>query len=334
MSLPSNAIFLAHARIKTHIHHTPLLSSTTLNAALGHDIVFKAEGFQKIGAFKARGAMNTLLKLKEEGRLPQRVCAFSSGNHAQAVAWAAQILGIKAHIFIPKTASQTKIQATRSYGAKVTLSENRKSAEFDANALVSESVYIIPPYDHDDVIAGQGTACFEALQDGVNPDAVFAPCGGGGLLSGTLMAVKEFGSQAQVFGAEPLKANDAAMSLRAGKIIGFDTAPDTIADGARTLAISARTFAYLQQLSGFFEVTENDIMYWTQWLTHLLKVSVEPTSAVAMAGAVHYLKTQTTRKRVLIILSGGNIGPDTQRQVWAQDYLTKGLVFGRQGGEA
>jgi threonine dehydratase len=171
------------------------------------------------------------------------------------------------------------------------------------------------------VIAGQGTACLEALQDGDMPDAIFATCGGGGLLSGTWLAAQRLAPKAAVFGAEPKMANDAAQSYRSGRIVSFSESPMTIADGARTLHISERTFHYLRQLAGFYEVEEREIIYWTQWLQHLLKVSVEPTAAAAMASAHQWLKAQKTKKRALVILSGGNLDTASQRLIWQEDYL-------------
>jgi threo-3-hydroxy-L-aspartate ammonia-lyase len=321
MLLPASAVADAYARIACHINATPLLSSHTLDHQLGHRIVFKAEGFQKVGAFKARGALNTLLSLKEEGRLPASVCAYSSGNHAQAVAWAAKLLGVKATIFIPKNASAIKIQATRAYGADVVVTENRAAAEEGVKALVKQGVYLIPPYDHDMVIAGQGTAAFEALQGGAEPDAIFAPCGGGGLISGTWLAAQALRPEAQVFACEPLNANDAARSLRSGKIEAYTGTPDTLADGARTPSVSERTFAYLKQISGIYEISEAEMILWTQVLSHLLKVAVEPTSAMAMAGANAWLATQDGPRKVLIVLSGANISPETYAKVWAEDRL-------------
>ena len=180
-----------------------------------------------------------------------------------------------------------------------------------------EGAFFVHPSDNDDVIAGQGTACLEALQDGAKPDAIFATCGGGGWLAGSFLAAQGI----PVFGAEPAIANDAARSLRDGKIFGFDATPMTVADGARTLHISERTFYYLKQLAGFYEIAERDIVYWTQWLQHLLKLSVEPTSAVAMAAAQAWLKNQTSKKRVLVLLSGSNLDAATQRHIWAENYL-------------
>jgi threo-3-hydroxy-L-aspartate ammonia-lyase len=319
MLLTPSVIADAHSRIACHIHHTPLLSSAALNRKLGHKIVFKAEGFQKVGAFKARGALNTLLWLKEQGQLPASVCAYSSGNHAQAVAWAAKLMGVKATIFIPKNASAIKIQATRAYGADVVITEDRAAAEDGVKDLIKNGAYLIPPYDHDMVIAGQGTATYEALTDGAEPDAIFAPCGGGGLISGTWLAAQALRPQAEVFACEPLNANDAARSLRSGKIELYDGTPETLADGTRTPYVSERTFAYLKKISGIYEITEADIILWTQVLTHLLKIVVEPTSAMGMAGAHRWLETQSSPRTVLIILSGANVSPQTHARIWAED---------------
>jgi threonine dehydratase len=311
----------AHKRLAPFIKRTPLVESTLLNQWLGHEILFKAECFQTTGAYKIRGALNTLLALKEQGKLPQKVVAFSSGNHAQAVAWSAAKLGIKATVFMPAFVSKIKQQATRSYGAEVVLTASRKEAEEKTREAEKNGAYLIPPFDHDMEIAGQGTACFEALSDGANPDAIFAPCGGGGLLSGTFLAKQLLKSDTLVFAGEPAQANDATRSYNSGAIVSFPDSPNTIADGAKTLVVAERTFHYLKQLNGFFEVEEEDIIYWTQWLTHLLKTPVEPTSAVAMGAAYQWLATQKTKQRVLVILSGANIAPETHRAIWEKDYL-------------
>lgn len=316
-----NAIAEASTRIAPYIHRTPLVQSTLLNKLLGHEVIFKAECFQKTGAFKVRGALNTLLSLKEQGCLPEKVVAFSSGNHAQAVAWGCAQLGVKATICLPGFVSPIKRQATESYGATVINTPDRKTAEARTAEEAAKGAYVIPPFDHDMVITGQGTACFEAITDGAEPDAVFSPCGGGGLMSGTYLAAKLLKPDTLVFGGEPLQANDAAQSYRAGKIIGFDTSPPTIADGVRTPSITPRTFQYLRQLDGFFEIPEEEIIRWTQIITHLLKISCEPTSAVAMAAGAQWLATQSSSKRILVILSGGNIAHETYRRIWEKDYL-------------
>ena len=314
----------AQARLNGHINRTPILQSQILNKALNADIYFKCEGFQKVGAFKARGALNTLLALKEQNQLPQRVITYSSGNHAQAIAWAARKVGIKCTVIIPKVASAVKKAAAVSYGANLIIAETRKEAENLTHEFAKDpDVLFIPPYDNDMVIAGQGTSTLEAWQDEGGFDAVFAPCGGGGLLSGTYLATRLMSRTAKVFAGEPVTANDAARSYKTGKIVKYDDAPSTIADGVRTLSISERTFKYLRKLDGFYEISEEEIIYWTQWLIHLLKVSIEPTSALGMAAASKWLSKQKSSKKVLIILSGANADKATFKTVWEKDYLAE-----------
>lgn len=317
-----NVVTAAYNRIKTYINETPLLQSDALNKLLNSRIYFKFEGMQKVGAFKSRGALNTLLHLKEQGKLPQEVVAFSSGNHAQAVAWAARKLGIKATIIVPSVASPIKIAATRSYGAEVIITKERQEAE-DLAHEKAKTAFLLPPYDHDDVIAGQGTAAFEAWTKEGGFDAVFAPCGGGGLISGTYLATQLFSDKAKVFACEPLMANDAAESYRIGAIKRFEKSPMTIADGTRTLSISERTFQYIKKLNGFYEISEEEIIYWTQWLTHLLKINLEPTCALGMAGAYKYIKEGYTSAKILVIVSGGNVDPSTYLKIWEKSYLDK-----------
>ncbi|AIL65179.1 L-threonine dehydratase catabolic TdcB [Rickettsiales bacterium Ac37b] len=312
----------AYNRIKGYLHRTPILYSTFLNHLLGSNIFFKAEALQKVGSFKVRGALNTLLALNEQGDLPKQVVAFSSGNHAQAVAWAAKILDIESTIYMSPNSSLLKRQATKSYGANVMVASSRIEAEERAKEYTDKNAYFIHPSNNDYIIAGAGTACFEALQDiPTNIDAIFAPCGGGGLLSGTYLAVQKLAPGVNVYGAEPIEANDASKSLKLGNIIKFQDEPSTIADGARTLAVSDKTFEYLKNLSGIYEITEPEIIYWTCWLMHLLKVMCEPTSALSMAAAVHWLKTQKPGKNLLVILSGGNIDHYTFNNLWKQNYL-------------
>lgn len=316
------AVTMAYNRIKSRINKTPLLQSTTLNKMLSCNIYFKFEGMQKVGAFKARGALNTLLSLQEKGQLPNEVVAYSSGNHAQAVAWAAKALGVKATIIVPSIASPVKIAATKSYGAEVIVTKERQEAE-DLAHEKSKTCFLLPPYDHDDVIAGQGTAAFEAWATEDKFDAVFAPCGGGGLISGTYLATRLFSETAKVYAVEPAMANDAAQSFKTGVIKRFPTSPMTIADGTRTLSISERTFQYIKKLDGFYEISEDNIIYWTQWLAHLLKINLEPTSAMGIAGVYEWIKKGNINKKILVILSGGNIDPATYLKIWEHDYLTK-----------
>ncbi|NAY90299.1 serine/threonine dehydratase [Muricauda sp. JGD-17] len=322
MSLKLDDIKKARSRIGPYINKTPILTSSLLNQWLGHEIFFKAENFQKIGAFKARGACNTIAWLKEQGNRPSKIVANSSGNHAQAVAYAASSFGIPVTIFMPEYSSKIKIQATKSYGAEVVLSKTRIITDEKVQEAASEkSVYWIPPFNHNQVICGQGTAVYESLRDLENVDAVFAPCGGGGLLSGSLIATRGLSPKTQVIGVEPLNANDAAESLRKGSIQRLSTVPNTLADGAMTMAVGDITFEYLKQLDDFFEIEEHHIVYWTQWLTHLLKCRIEPTCAMSMEAVRRWLGTKKTKKRVLVVISGGNMDQATTQKIWQKDWL-------------
>jgi threonine dehydratase len=312
----------ARKRISSFINQTPVLESQLLNSWLGHKLFFKAECFQKTGAFKLRGALNMMLKAKEEGRLGSHVVASSSGNHAQAVAYAAKMLGVKATIYSPQNVSQVKAAATQYYGATLNLSATRKEADQKvAEAASQPGVLWMPPFNHNDIIAGQGTAALEALGQTGRVDAVFAPVGGGGLVSGTLISTQSLFPKTSVIGVEPLVANDAAESLRTGVIQSLPEQPNTLADGAATLQVGDKTFAHLKALDGFYEVDEPTIAYWTQWLQHLLKIHVEPTCAMSMGGVVEWLKLHSSEQKVLVMLSGGNIDQQKMLKIWQNDYL-------------
>ena len=314
----------ARRRINPYITDTPILSSSLLNKWLGHEIYFKAEGFQKVGAFKARGACNTIAWLIENGQKPEHIIANSSGNHAQAIAWASQMHGIPSSIFMPAFSSKVKIQATASYNAEVLLCESRDDADKRVKeASEKKGTYWIPPFNHEKVIYGQGTATYEAIKSLEDIDAVFAPCGGGGLLSGTLIATRGLAPKAEVIGAEPINANDASISLKKGTIHRLTEKPNTLADGAMTMAVGDITFKYLKMLDDLMEVSESEMIYWTQWLTHLLKVRTEPTSALSMEAARKWLKKQTAKKKIVIILTGSNIDQATNLKIWENDFLTE-----------
>jgi threonine dehydratase len=312
----------AEKRISSFINKTPVLESQLLNSWLGHKLFFKAECFQKTGAFKLRGALNMMLKAREEGRLGSQVVASSSGNHAQAVAYAAKILGVKATIYSAQNLSQVKAAATKYYGATLDLSATRKEADQKvAEAASKPGILWMPPFNHNDIIAGQGTAALEALGQTGEVNAVFAPVGGGGLVSGTLISTQSLFPNTSVIGVEPLAANDAAESLRSGFIQSLPVQPNTLADGAATLQVGEKTFPHLQALDGFYEVDETKIAYWTQWLQHLLKIHVEPTCAMSMGGVVEWLKLQSCEQKVLVMLSGGNIDQQKMLKVWQDDHL-------------
>ena len=314
----------ARRRIVGSVHRTPVVSSHLLNHWLGHEVFFKAECLQKVGAFKARGALNAVAAyIETHGKAPKRVIANSSGNHAQAVAWSCNEREIPCTIYMPEDTSAVKVQGTRSYGAEVVLLPSRMEVDAATESAAREDgVFWIPPYNHEWVIAGQGTVVAEALEQiegGI--DAVFAPCGGGGLLSGSLVSGRQLDPQMQVIGVEPANADDAFRSREKGKIVKLDASPNTLADGARTLSLGSITFPHVQQADGFYRCSEDRLIYWTQWLNHLLKLRIEPTGAMATEGLWQWMQTQDPGKRVLVILSGGNMDAKTCRAVWDSDYL-------------
>jgi threonine dehydratase len=318
-----NDIKIASKRISSYIQKTPILESNLLNKCLGSRVLFKAECLQLTGAFKVRGAINTLAKLAESGQLPKRVVANSSGNHAQAVAYAAQLFGVKATIFSTKNVSAVKAAATRHYGADLILFDTRVEADEAVKEASGQNNTIwIPPFNHPDIILGQGTLMLDTYEQVGDVDAVFAPCGGGGLLSGTLLATRALNQHTKVIGAEPLAANDAAQSLRNKHIVSLQQPPVTLADGAATPSVGELTFPFLQQLDGLVEVSEERIAYWTQWLQHLLKIHVEPTCAMSMQAVIEWLANTPKDQKVLVLLSGGNIDQAKMSQIWQQDYLT------------
>jgi len=313
----------AQERIQDYVVTTPMLQSSRLNEWLGHRIYFKAEHLQRVGAFKARGGCNAIRSLLEKHDKVEGVHARSLGNHAQAVAWAAGLFNVPATIYMPKTVSPVKAQATRGYGAKVVLYDDAVEVDAIEQQINNQPGHFwISPFNDAAVIAGQGTATVEALaQMPHRPDALFAPCGGGGLLSGMLVAARHLAPTTQVIGVEPANANDAWQSLQAGHIKALTNPSDTVADGARTNVVGDITFAHLQQLDDFFTVPEERIIYWTQWLQHLLKMHIEATSAMAMDAVVEWLRKQSTTKTVMVLLSGGNIDAAMMRRLWAEDQL-------------
>lgn len=324
MTQDPNNVRLAYDRIKDYLHYTPVLRSEVLNEMLGCDIYFKADSLQKTGAFKVRGVLNHLLALKEKGELPKQVVGYSTGNHGIGLAWAAGKLGIKARIYLPENTSPVKQRAAAYYGAEVIYTATRAEAEAKTKYDGSNGFYYMHPSDSDYTIAGAGTVCYEALlhMEDKKPDAIFASCGGGGLLSGTYLAKELLSPSSALIGCEPLQANDTFLSLKQNSIFRFTESPDTIADGLRTLGISERTFAYLKKLDGFYLVNEYKILYWTAWLIHLLKIACEPSCAMNMAAVIEWLKTCGKKSpTILVLISGGNIDPTLYKQLWQEDYL-------------
>jgi threonine dehydratase len=320
----------AYDRLKGKVHRTPLLHSHLLNEKFfqGVQVFFKAEMFQKTGAFKVRGAMNTLLHLQEKCELPAEIVTVSSGNHAQAMAYACGQFSIPLTVYMGQDTSPLKRQATQSYGAKIILTVDRFEAEKAVKQAIGQGAYYVPPFDHEDIIAGQGTACYEALEDLISQnhhiDGIFVTCGGGGWLSGTYLAAQILQPKAHVYGAEPAQVDDATRSYQTGVIHRLEKIPQTIADGARTPAVSKRTFEYIQKCHDFITAEEDEIIHWTAVLNHYLKVIVEPTSAVAVVALFKAIERGDFKKgdTCLVMLSGGNIDPSTQLLVSKNAILT------------
>lgn len=307
LPLPTLAdISAAHARIAPYIHRTPLIGSASIDARLGSRLLLKCENMQRAGAFKIRGALNALSQLSEAER-GRGVVAFSSGNHAQGVALAGKILGIRTTIVIPEGANQAKVDATRGYGAEVVQIGVHDATRGEvAKKIAAESgASIIPPFDDDRVIAGAGTVGLEIHQDLSEVENVFVPLGGGGLLAGTAMALTSLKPGVRVYGVEPLAGNDGQRSFRSGEIVRIDP-PQTIADGARTTAIGIRNFAIIRErVTDILSVDDAELLDVLKYVMYRTKLVIEPTGALAIAALL------TGKVRVkgpsVAVISGGNI---------------------------
>ncbi|KVW40283.1 serine dehydratase [Burkholderia ubonensis] len=297
----------AATRIAGIAHRTPVHTSRTLNQLIGAEVFVKCENFQRMGAFKFRGAFNALSKFSPEQR-KAGVVAFSSGNHAQGIALSAQILGIPATIVMPHDAPASKIAATKGYGADVVVYDRyAEDREAIGRRLADEQgLTLIPPYDHPDVLAGQGTAAKELFDEVGTLDALFVPMGGGGLLSGTALSTRALAPQCELYGVEPEAGNDGQRSLRSGQIVHIDT-PKTIADGAQTQHIGNYTFAIIKRdVNDILTASDADLVNAMKFFATRMKMIVEPTGCLGLAAALN-AKESLKGKRVGIIVSGGNI---------------------------
>lgn len=296
----------AATRIADHVHRTPVLTSTALDETSGRKLFFKCENFQRVGAFKIRGACNALLQIPEPD-LPVGVVTHSSGNHAQGVALAARLRGIPAYIVMPNNAPAVKKAAVAGYGAKIfECAPTLKAREATAAAIQRETgATFISPYDHPHIIAGQGTAALEFVEEVPNLDVLLAPVGGGGLLSGTCLVAAAH--KIPVYGAEPAGADDAARSFAAGERI-MQTGPDTIADGLLT-SLGDLTWPVIRDgVAGIITVRDDEIIAALRLVWERMKIVIEPSAAVAVAAAVSAdFKSRLNYQRVGIILSGGNV---------------------------
>ena len=295
-----------HTRIKPFIHKTPVLSSSLINEMVGADIVFKCENFQKMGAFKMRGAANAILSLSDKER-QRGVVTHSSGNFAQAVSLAAQKLGVKAYIVMPENAPQVKKDGVKTYKGEIIECESTPQArQTTANRIKEEKgATFLHPSNQDEVIFGNSTAAMELLEEQPNLDVIVTPVGGGGLIAGTALAAYYFSNNCKVIGGEPKNADDAFRSKQSGKI-EYNSTVNTIADGLRT-HLGDRNFPIIQTyVDKIIRVEEVEIIEAMQLIWERMKIIVEPSSAVALAAVLKH-KEEFATKNVGIILSGGNV---------------------------
>jgi len=297
-------------RLRGPAHRTPVLTSRRLDEELGLHAFLKCENFQRVGAFKFRGAFNALSCFTQEQR-SGGVVAYSSGNHAQAVALAAQLLDIEATIVMPLDAPASKVAATQGYGARVVTydryTEDRE--EIGRTVAAEQGATVVPPYDHPDIIAGQGTAALELFEEAGPLDALLVPLGGGGLLSGSLLAAGELAPDCMVYGVEPEAGDDGRQSLQAGRIVHIDS-PRTIADGAQTQHLGELTFPIIRErVTDVLTVSDDELVAELRVLASTLKVVAEPTGCLALAG-LRQLAPRLAGMRVGVVISGGNVDLD------------------------
>lgn len=297
----------AAERIRGHAHRTPVLTSRTLNGQLGAEVFFKCENYQRMGAFKFRGAFNALARFDDQQR-KAGVVAFSSGNHAQGIALAARLLGIPATIVMPHDAPAAKVAATREYGATV-VSYDRYSEDREAigrELARQHGLTLIPPYDHPDIIAGQGTATLELLQETGPLDALFVCLGGGGLLAGAALATRALAPQCTLYGVEPAAGNDGQQSFRSGQLVHIET-PVTLADGAQTQQLGNYTFAIIKRdVNDILTATDPQLVDAMRFFAERMKMVVEPTGCLGLAAA-REMGRALEGKRVGVLVSGGNV---------------------------
>lgn len=297
----------AASRIAGVAHRTPVQTSRTLNEIMGAEVFFKCENFQRMGAFKFRGAFNALSKFSPEQR-KAGVVAFSSGNHAQGIALSAKILNIPATIVMPHDAPAAKVAATKGYGANVLVYDRyTDDREAIGRRLAEENgLTLIPPYDHPDVLSGQGTAAKELFEEVGVLNYLFVPLGGGGLLSGSALSTRALAPQCVLYGVEPEAGNDGQQSFRSGEIVHIET-PKTIADGAQTQHLGNYTFGIIKRdVNDILTASDADLVSAMKFFAARMKMVVEPTGCLGLAAALNK-KESLKGKRVGILISGGNI---------------------------
>jgi len=300
-------VLAAARRLQGVAHRTPVMTSRTLDERLGSTLFLKCENLQRAGAFKFRGAYHAISRLSLRERT-RGVLTYSSGNHAQAIALASRLLGAAATIVMPKDAPAAKRRATEGYGARIVDYEpaTEKREEVARRLQAEGDPILIPPFDHPDVIAGQGTAAHELLEDTGPLDLLLVPCGGGGLLSGSALAMRRLSPGGRVVGVEPELADDATRSFRTGRLETVHN-PRTIADGARTASLGTLTFPLVRRhVDDMVTVSDPDLVATMRFLWERMKLVVEPTGALGLAAA-YRRRVEVEGKRVGVILSGGNV---------------------------
>ncbi|MCW5319829.1 threo-3-hydroxy-L-aspartate ammonia-lyase [Verminephrobacter aporrectodeae subsp. tuberculatae] len=300
----------AARRIDGHAHRTPVLTSRTINDELGAQVFFKCENLQRVGAFKFRGAFNALSKFSAAQRRAG-VVAFSSGNHAQAIALSARMLDMPATIVMPQDAPAAKVAATRGYGGQVIFFDRytQDREQIGRDLAEKHGMTLIPSYDHPDVIAGQGTAAKELFEEIGTLDALFVCLGGGGLLGGSALSARALSPETKLYGAEPEAGNDGQRSFRSGAIVHIDT-PQTIADGAQTQHLGNYTFPIIRRdVDDVLTATDAQLVECMRFFATRMKLIVEPTGCLGLAAA-RTMKDQLRGQRVGVIVSGGNVDVD------------------------
>ena len=307
LAISFDDVVLAHQRIAGAIHRTPVLTSATANALTGANLFFKCENFQRMGAFKMRGAYNAISRMTPAER-ERGVITFSSGNHAQAIALSARLLGSHAVIVMPHDAPAIKLAATRGYGGEVILYDRYTEDRDAIGRRLSEErgLTLIPPYDHPHVMAGQGTTAKELIEEVGDLDVLVTPLGGGGLLSGCAVATRAMSPHCSIYGVEPEAGNDGQQSFRSGTLVRIDT-PDTLADGAQTQQLGNHTFPVLREyVDDIVTASDAELVETMKFFASRMKMIVEPTGCLA-AAAVMNNKLDIRGKRVGIVISGGNV---------------------------
>lgn len=317
--LDLDAIRRAHDRIRPHIHRTPVLTSARLDAASGASLFFKCENFQKVGAFKARGATNKILSLTDDEK-KRGVIAVSSGNHAQAVALASREAGTHAVICLPEDAPKMKVDATRGYGADIRFFDRHKDDRdgFGREIAERENLVMVPAYDDYLIMAGQGTCGLELLEEVPDLDSMLAPCSGGGLFAGVSTAAKSIKPSIKCFAVEPETANDTQQSVAKGERVKISP-PPTIADGLRVQIPGALTFPITSaNANDVLTVSDDEILATMRFMLFRMKLLIEPSGAAA-AAAVFHRKLPNGSRKVGVVLSGGNVDPEVLARVLKQE---------------